>query len=421
MKANRLLFLLPIVIVLISCNEEPTNFRIIYSADEPIGQIAKRMEYVLDKNDNITTELIIGPGSIGNVDSLLAGAADLAIIENHTPVDDSISSVLPFYPQILHILYQSDEEITDFKELVAGKKVFMGFEGSGTYRFMLDLFQFFEIDKSEVEITDNPFDFEVYASFGDIIKDDNLRGLRGFRLYSFDHIDNFKKGSIAEAICLKYPQMRPFIIPQNTYRELTPNASLTIAVDAVLVARTEISTEAIYQLTKTLFQNHQEFNSISPLIYLDLTENFDHNKLNFPLHPGSRRYLDRDEPGFFERYAEVIGVGFSVLIALISGLISLSKWREQVKKDRIDIFYKKVIDIKSDIPKLRSSREAKGKILELQTEQDKAFQMLIDERLLANESFRIYMELNKEIIQSLVARTRAFRKMEMETGKMRVG
>ena len=407
-----------LLVFFMACKNEEANFRIIYSSDEPMVQIAEKMKYILDKSDGLSAELIIGQGSIANVDSLLAGTADLAIIENHTPVDDSITSILPFYPQILHILYLSDEEITDFKTLVEGRKIFIGLEGSGSYRFMQDLFKFFQVDKSKVEITDNPFDMEIYASFGDIIKDDNLMGLEAFKLFSFDDVNRFGRGSIAEAICLKYPQMKPFIIPQNTYRQLTPHPVLTIAVDAVLVSRRELSEDAVYQLAKTFFQNHQEFNNISPLIYLDLTERFDPNLLNFPLHPGARRYLDKDEPGFFERYAEVIGVGFSILIALISALLSLAKWRNQMKKDRIDVFYEKIIDVKKGIPKLRSSREARGKILELQKEQDKAFELLIDEKLQANESFRIYMELNKEIIQSLAVRGKAFKKIEADTGKM---
>lgn len=404
--------------ILNSCQNEETTIRIIYSSGEPIVQIAQRMKYILDKSEYLNTELIIGQGSIANVDSLLAGTADLAIIENHTPVYDRITSILPFYPQILHILYLSDEEITDFKTLVEGKKVFIGLEGSGTYRFMMDLFRFFDVDASQVELTENPFDMEVYASFGDIIKDENLLGLEDFKLYGFDNVDHLGRGSIAEAICLKYPQMKPFIIPQSTYKQLTPHPILTIAVDAVLVSRSDMSEESIYQLTKTLFQNHQEFNDISPLIYLDLTERFDPNLLNFPLHEGSRRYLDKDEPTLLERYAEVIGVLFSVMIALISALLSLAKWKNQTKKDRIDVFYEKIIGIKKGMPKLRSSREVKEKILVLQREQDKAFELLIDEKLQANESFRIYMELNKEIIQSLVIRGKAFKKIETETGKV---
>lgn len=404
------LALFSLLLVFTACNEEVTYLRIIYSSDEPIGLLSKQVKKIADREPSLTAELIIGRGSIANVDSLLFDRADLAIIENHTPIDSGVSAILPFYPQILHILYQSDSAITDFKHLVKGKTLFIGEKGSGTYRFMMNLFDFYGINKLRVKLVDSPFECEVYCAFGDVISDDNLEGMDDFRLYSFDDVSLQGKGSIADAICLKYPQMKTFIIPKHTYRALTPKAVLTIAVDAVLVARTGLSEEVIHTLTKAIFQNHQEFYQISPLIYLDLTEKFEFTRLNYPLHPGARRYLDRDEPSFFERYAELFGVTFSLIFAFVSGLVSLAKWRNQTKKDRIDVFYKEIIEVKKIIPSLSTIKECKLKIQKLQKEQDKAFQMLIDEELQANESFRIYMELNKEILQSLVVRTKSLMK-----------
>ncbi|MEQ9231050.1 MAG: hypothetical protein RIF46_10240, partial [Cyclobacteriaceae bacterium] len=47
-------------------------------------------------------------------------------------------------------------------------------------------------------------------------------------------------------------------------------------------------------------------------------------------------------------------------------------------------------------------------IRKIKLEQQKAFQMLIDEKLQANESFRIYMELSKETLQELQLRLEKF-------------
>jgi TRAP-type uncharacterized transport system substrate-binding protein len=410
---KQLLVLLAFIgLLFASCNEKSTKLRLVYSADEPIVQIANAIKNLADDSDKLAIELIIGEGSIANMDSIRANDADLTIVENHTPNKPGIASVAPIYPQIFHILYLSETEITDFNTLVEGRKVFMGLPGSGSYRFMEDLFQFFEVDRSKVTITDNPFDMEVYASFGDIIKDENLFGLEAFKLYSFDAVDKYGKGSVAEAICLKYPQMKPFVIPENTYRSLTPKPILTISVNAILITSKRVPTDVIYDLSEMLFTNQQEISSISPLIYAHLTEKFDPSKLNFPLHSGARQYLEKDKPSFFERYAEVIGIIFTIIVTLISGLASLARWRGQAKKDRIDVFYEKIIAIKKEIPQLKSFQEVKTKIVELQKEQDLAFEMLIDEKLLANESFRIYMELNKEIIQMLSTRSKAFRRKE---------
>ena len=38
--------------------------------------------------------------------------------------------------------------------------------------------------------------------------------------------------------------------------------------------------------------------------------------LSLPLHPGARRYFERDEPTFTERYAELFSVAFSVVLGV---------------------------------------------------------------------------------------------------------
>ena len=398
---NQFFLLISLAVLVMSCKPDVTQVRIISSAEEPIGEISGTITGILNQSEQFEATMLIGEGAIANIDSINRGSADLAIIENHTMVNEEIRSVLALYPQILHILYKADHPVSDFKELVSNRKVFIGLEGSGTYRFMMDLFEFYEVDPKQVQITENPFDCEVYCGFGDIIKDENLAGMENFMLYSFDDVNLDGKGSIADAIALKHPQVRPFILPRNTYRKLTPDPVLTLSVDAVLVAREDLSKETVYSITSQLLQNHQAFARISPLMYLDFEERYDHSGLNFPLHDGARMFLDKDQPGFFERFAELIGVVFTLIIATVSGLFSLAKWNNQRKKDRIDVFYKKVIEIKNNIMAYQTLGAIEFKIEELQKEENRAFDMLINEKLRADESFRIYMELNKELVQAL--------------------
>ena len=87
------------------------------------------------------------------------------------------------------------------------------------------------------------------------------------------------------------------------------------------------------------------------------------------------------------------------MVALVTGLISFSKSRIQRKKDRVDVFYKELMDIKNE--SINSVDEVKMRIEQIKRSQNKAFDMLINEELSANESFRIYMELSKETITEL--------------------
>ena len=383
-----------------------------------MGEIARTVKEVMERNHDVEIELIIGEGSLANLDSLSQGKADFTITESHVPFRKGIESLLPFYPQILHVFYKSEDSYDDFASVFYDKKVFIGLEGSGSYRFMNDLFDFFALDRSRFEITDNAFANDVFCGFTDIIKTEYLAGFEGFRLYSFDQIHKFGRGSIAEGISLKFPQVKPFVIPGMTYGNLSEEPIITLTTDVVLTAREGLPEDLIYDMTKTIFRDQQEFTAISPSIYIDLTENFDRSKLNFPLANGSRIYLDRDEPSFVERYAELGGVLFSIAIALVSALISLSKWQNQKKKDRVDIFYQDLMDIKNELPNIHDIKLGIQKINEVKSAQNKAFEMLIDEKLTADESFRIYMELSKETINEIRLR---IKQVQIEHQKAKSG
>ncbi|HHP7241918.1 MAG TPA: TAXI family TRAP transporter solute-binding subunit [Cyclobacteriaceae bacterium] len=396
-----LILVVTVIFGFVSCTNQKPTYKLIYSTDEPLGAISKKIKEVVEKNLNYDIELVIGEGSIANLDSLSKGTADITLVESYTPFREGVKSMLLFYPQILHIFHTGDYDPQSFEELVNGKKIYIGEKGSGSHRFMMDLFKFFKLDTANFEISDNAFDNNVFCGFTDILTDDKLIGLNSFKIFSFDKIENFGKGSIVEAIALKFPQVNPFVIPKRTYHDLTTEPKVTLSSDVVMVCRDGIFEDIIYDITKTIFRDQQEFSSISPSIYLDLSEDFDRSGLTFPLHSGSRIYLDRDEPTFLERYAELGGVLFSILVAVISAFVSLARWQKQKKKDRVDIFYKDLMDIKERIGQIKSVKHGIKEIKKIEESKNTAFKMLINEQLTADDSFRIYMELSKEITHEL--------------------
>ncbi len=407
---NRLqVFGLLILLVVSACQPGKIKYRLLYDENEPDGQISKAIKTVMERNYNIEVELVLGEGSVANLDSVAEGGADMALIENFVPLREEVRSVTLVYPKILHIFYLDDgrPEPSSFAELLFDRKVYIGKEGTSSHLFMQDLFEFFDIDTSRFEITRNPYENDVFVGFTDIVPLKNLELLKNFKLYSMDRLENYGKGSVVDAISLRFPQVRPFIIPQTSYQEITDKPIVTLETDAVLVVRSDMRENFVYDLTKTIYNEKQDFANLSPLIFKGLDEQFDRNILSFPLHEGARVYLDRDEPGFLERYAELIGVLFSIAIALVSGIVSLSRWQSQKKKDRVDIFYKDLMEKKNQ--KIVSSSEGISMIQEIQQSQNKAFDMLIHEELEANESFRIYMELSKETIHELRGRVKALK------------
>ena len=120
-----------------------------------------------------------------------------------------------------------------------------------------------------------------------------------------------------------------------------------------------------------------------------------------PVHPGTRQYLDRDEPSFIERYAEVIGVGFTICFSLIGAGLTFRNWNRQRKKDRIDVYYEKMLEIRAMVPRIENTEQVDRVVQEVRDIQEEAFQLLIDEKVSADDSFRIFITLCNDVIREV--------------------
>ncbi len=406
-----------LAITLTGCQNHKEKLVLYYSINEPMGQIALTIQEILESELNLEVETVIGEGSLKDIENIKRDEAHLALVENHIGFQKGVKSITPIYPQILHLFYKAEHEKTDLEDVLYGKRVFAGHSGDGSHLFALQLFNYFHIDATKFELTENPFSADVLIGFTDIISDEDLAGLQDYRLFSFDHANKFGHGSKVEGLAMKYPKVRPMLVPENIYLKLTQKPFLTVASDVVLVTNESLDNQLAYDITKAIFRNLQEFNHISPLISQDLNEDFKRSSLSFPLHNGARVYLDRDEPSFVERYAEVFGVIFSVLLALVSAIYSFGRWAHQRKKDRVDVFYQDLMKIKRITNRLSSKEHAIHLIKRIKQDQEKAFDMLVNEKLEANESFRIYMELSKETLKELQLKLKALQ-MRMTRGDL---
>ncbi|MEQ9230965.1 MAG: hypothetical protein RIF46_09785, partial [Cyclobacteriaceae bacterium] len=204
-KTNKLL-LPAIFLISIGCSQQKEQLVLYYSVNEPMGAIALKILEILEEELNIEVKTIIGEGSLADLTNVQNNTAQLALVENHVGFQESVKSLLPIYPQILHVFHRADStETGDLSSVLEGKKVFIGHEGDGSHLFALQLFRYFAIDTASFTITDNPFHADVLIGFTDIISDEDLAGLTHFRLYSLDKVSKFGQGSKAEGLALKFP------------------------------------------------------------------------------------------------------------------------------------------------------------------------------------------------------------------------
>lgn len=404
--------LVGLLLTLVSCNPTTITFSFIYNPEGPNRQVALTMKRLLEDEFNVEIKLVPGVHTDANLDSLIQGKVDIGLIENYVPYQNGANSAFSFYQEVLHLFYKGQRP-NSFRELMENKTVFVGRKNSPSYHLMMDLFNFYNLDEEKIDITFNILKADVVTVLSTLLSEDELMGFRDYQLYSFDDIQEYGSGgSSVEGISLKHPRIDPFVIPKGTYSMLSLEPVITLSIDVVMMVRSGMGSVAVTDLTKTMLRNRQTFASIDPLLYNGLKEDFDRSKLNFPLHEGARIFLDRDEPSFFERYAELGGVIFSILVAIIGGIVSLTKWQAQKKKDKVDEFYEELLRVKNAIPSITKIKEGLRQIKLIQESQNKAFEMLISEELIADDSFRIYMELSKETIAELRSRMRVIKSLE---------
>ena len=170
----------------------------------------------------------------------------------------------------------------------------------------------------------------------------------------------------------------------------------------LLACRADLPEDLIYQLTQAIVEKRSELVRLHPAA-AQISELIDESELAFPLHPGAARFIHRHEPGFLVTYAEVMAFGLSLIVATIALLGAFRRWITVRKKDRIDRYYVRLNDLRADLQTTPASENLVAMEKEVSALRHQAFQELVDERLVANESFRIFQSLLSDCQRQIYA------------------
>ena len=88
-----------------------------------------------------------------------------------------------------------------------------------------------------------------------------------------------------------------------------------------------------------------------------------------------------------------------VTVIFVSGLVAFLRWRARRKKDRVGVFYLRVMEVR-DRADVESSDALLRELMDIERE---AFASLIAEKLAADESFRIFIDLLQRVRADLDA------------------
>ena len=368
-------------------------------------RIAEQLAELVSEESGLTINLVPPPdNSMSVLDALENGYGDIAFALNNAQFRETITTVMPLYPSVLQILANPDRPANGFREFLSDALVFAGPPGSISRSLTERLVEDLELNEHEATFTDSmeshPDVIIVFAPIDRkrLTKDPLLEGMK---LFSFgDPADVGLGGPVDRAVLLN-PRLRPFVIPIGTYGDLTPEPVLTVAVDRLLVSRSDLDSAIVYDLYAEILRLRPALFSARPELFQPIDDDIAHSNLAFSLHPGALAYIKRDEPTFIERYSGVGEVLVALVVAFVSAGVALVKIYRVRRKNRLDKFLIEVIKIRNTLGPQSSESERAEAIEKIKALKDYGFEQLVDEKLAADESFRIFIELTNSTIDDI--------------------
>jgi TRAP-type uncharacterized transport system substrate-binding protein len=336
---------------LTACDSRPTQLRLVAPASPLDFELTQNLKTLLDKGSafqlEITTQQHAGETAL---DMLLAGEADIALVSNYLPYREGISTVMPVYSSVLHIVYRDGRDSGSSYSLLNNANIYAGTVGSAS-RLMFariassiglsaDNYSF--IDEVENVLSANPDIIVVFAP----ISPRRMVEFDGYKLFSFGSPSEIGAGSVVDAAALLNPPLRPFVIPTGTYGAANSGPVVTVAVDKMLVVRNDLDASLIYDLINTIQRSRPALSATRPGLFAGMEDDFDVSKSTFVLHAGTQNFLQRAKPTVYERYSGVAEVVLTLLIAFASVSLAGVRIFNVRRKNRIDRFYSAVIEIR---------------------------------------------------------------------------
>ena len=261
-----------------------------------------------EKVDGLSISVQSTGASAANIRLIAKNEADIAIVQNdvmsyayagtnlfaESGAVDSFSVVASLYMEQVQIVTMNPDIKT--VEDLRGRSVSIGALGSGVYYNAIDVLGVYGMTEEDIS--------PVYQSFGDSaesLKDGKIDAAfivagapttaitdlsTGGQVYlvSIDdeHIDQLIASS---------PYYSKYTVTADTYG--TPEDAQTVAIAAVILARDDVSEDAVYTFVSTIFENADQLQH-GKAAELDLA--FASSITDVPYHPGAAKYFS--EKGF---------------------------------------------------------------------------------------------------------------------------
>jgi TRAP-type uncharacterized transport system substrate-binding protein len=397
------------LVLLSACEPSPHELRLVTPTEPVDARIVEELNNLFGDDKAIRVLLTATAMSEeAALDAIASGEADVALVSNSLPFRSNIATVMPLYPTVLHIGRREGMSDLSGPELLRGSAIYAGPPGSAS-RFVFErIAERMSLGTSEYRYVDDVNEGpDIVIVFSPISPEriTDIRELRAkfpkFHLLSIGTPQDLGTGNVIDAALLLNPHFQPFVIPERTYEEITREPIVTIAVDKILVVRSDLDSAVVYDLINDILRLRPALAAKWPGLFQQLSDDFDASRSKFVLHAGTQAYLQRDAPTLMERYSGIAEVVVTLFVALASASIAGLRILRVRRKNRIDTFYSRARELQRSVSASASTQERRRVIDQLRQLQSEAFDMLIDEKLAADESFRIFITLSNDVLRQL--------------------
>lgn len=275
----------------------------------PTGGAIAKMVNKKRKEYNLRATVESTGGSVFNVNAIGTGDLEFGVIQSDrqyqayngladwegAPVK-KLRAVFSIHPESVTIVANAGKNIKTVADL-KGKIVNIGNPGSGQRGNAMDLFEAAGINVEK----DLQAEGMKAAESASMLQDGRIDAF----FYTVGHPNGSVKEAVSGATKVnfvevpanivknltdKFSYYAPADIPVDQYTGVTNTTNTpTFGVKATLCTSADVSDEAVYAITKEVFDNFDEFKTLHPA-FANLTKESMLQGLSAPLHPGAIKY-----------------------------------------------------------------------------------------------------------------------------------
>lgn len=244
--------------------------------------------------------------SVANINMIGTKEVELALIQNDITFYaysgtemfagkkvDNVRGIASLYDEVIQIIATEASGVKSVKDL-AGKRVAVGAQGSGTELNARQILQAFGMSYTDLAKTD----YLSFAEAASNMKDGHIDVAFVTGAVPTSAIIDMSKtskivvvpvsGPEVATLQSKYPFYGKYTIPANSY-DGQPTTVETVAVKAILVVRADLEEKLVYDITKALFSNLADFGAAHAR-GKDVSLATAKIAMPIPLHAGAEKY-----------------------------------------------------------------------------------------------------------------------------------